>query len=448
MLGAITIAFTGFAVYLDGVEQTNRLDDIDAELIRAGRSGGEPPPGRPGPEPNNETVDEELDTNPPVRLVLAQDGSLIASSGAPHAFKSVALVELASIGGFTTTSDPRLRALIARSAGGRVFVTAFPLDDFDSAVRRFRVALAAGGGVILAIVALVLWVITGFLSRPVVRMADVANRIAAGDLDTPIGPPSGTRETADLAVDLEQMVARLRGALDDSNRSREATELLIADMAHEIRTPLTALKGYSDLYAQGMLEESSDVDRAMSRIGSESERLSVLANALLQLAQEGTSDQQAELFDAVELAGEVAADLRAAYPEQDIEFRAGELGPLMVNGSRDQLHQAILNLGSNACHHNPQSKPIIMSAIRDADAGTVRISVADQGPGVDPADSDRIFLPFFRSDAARSRDGQHGAGLGLSIARQIAEQHQGALTVVPTPGGGATFVLTVAGASG
>ncbi len=320
-------------------------------------------------------------------------------------------------------------------------VTALSLDDFDSAVSRFRTTLAVGGGVILVLVAAILWVLTGILLRPVARMADVANRIAGGDLETPVGRPSGTRETVDLAVDLDQMVSRLRGALNESNRSREATERLMADMAHEIRTPLTALKGYSDLYAQGMLETSSDVDRAMSRIGSESERLSALANAMLQLAQEGTAQPEIADFDIADLVEEVVADLRAAYSGQRIEFDIDRSRPLTVSGFRDRLQQAVLNLGSNACHHNPPGQSIAIAA--RLQAGAIRISVADNGPGVDPADRDRIFLPFFRSDAARNRDGQQGAGLGLALAQQIAKQHHGTLSLESPPGGGATFILAI-----
>ena len=73
----------------------------------------------------------------------------------------------------------------------------------------------------------------------------------------------------------------------------------------------------------------------------------------------------------------------------------------------------------------------------------LHVRVADHGPGVDAADRERIFLPFYRSDAARSRDGQHGAGLGLALARQIAEQHNGTLSVESNPDGGATFVFSV-----
>ena len=237
-----------------------------------------------------------------------------------------------------------------------------------------------------------------------------------------------------LATSFNTAAAKIE-RLVNSNRQ------LLANASHELRTPLTALKGYSDLYAKGMLETSGDVDRAMSRIGSESERLSTLANAMLQLAQDGTAQPEIADFDVAAVVEEVVADLRAAYPDHRIEFDIDRSRPLMVSGSRDRLQQAVLNLGSNACHHNPPGETIAITA--RLQTGAIRISVADNGPGVDPNDRDRIFLPFFRSDAARNRDGQHGAGLGLALAQQIAEQHHGTLSVESTPGGGATFILAI-----
>ena len=290
VLGAITIAFAVFAVFLDRVEQVSRLDDIDTELVRAERTGPAPPqvnaPDR-APPPPDVGVDAGV-IESPIQLILDADGAVVVSSGVSNPFSPTMLATLADSDGNVTTPDPRFRVRTTRTADGSPVLTALSLEGFDAAVARFRVALVVGGGVILVLVAAMLWVLTGWLTRPLTRMAGSARRIAAGDLETPVGVPTGARETADLAVDLDLMVGRLHSALGEANRSREATERLMADMAHEIRTPLTALKGYSDLYAQGMLDDQSDVDRAMARIGSESERLNALANSMLQLAYEPT----------------------------------------------------------------------------------------------------------------------------------------------------------------
>ncbi len=136
---------------------------------------------------------------------------------------------------------------------------------------------------------------------------------------------------------------------------------------------------------------------------------------------------------------EVASDLRAAYPDQQIDLRLGGHDPIEVLGARAEIHQAILNLGSNACHHNPESAPIEIDV--EAADRSVTVKVIDHGVGVDPDDAARIFRPFYRSETARSRSGQHGAGLGLALAKQITDRHGGTLAISTTPGGGATFTL-------
>lgn len=510
VLGAIVLAFGGFALYLDGAERENRLTDIDSELVRAARNGPErgandappppapaqpdetvatastvaatpatpatsategagaatapvqgpgpaaqPPPGTPRGQGEGQTVErpdrevaandtetaateaEALAIEPPVQLLLNTDLTLSASIGAPNPFDDERLVEIGSTFGISTIEDLRYRVRVTEMRDQRIAVTALSLDDFDDAVGRFRTALLLGGAVLLGLVAAVLWILTGFLARPVTRMASTARRIADGELDTPIDATFGSRETSDLAVDLDRMVTRLRAALNDATTSRDDMERLLADMAHEVRTPLTALKGYSDLYLQGMLATDADVDRAMSRIGSESERLAELANAMLQLASEGVDRGDVEEFDLVTIADDVAGDLSAAYPGRIINVVADS--PHVVVGSPHRMQQALLNLTSNACNHSPEGQPVSIEVASD-ELGVVA-RVVDHGPGIAPDDRDRVFLPFFRTDAARERSGHGGAGLGLALTRRIVERHGGDVTVHATPGGGATFVV-------
>ena len=154
------------------------------------------------------------------------------------------------------------------------------------------------------------------------------------------------------------MLVRLRATIDDSElaavtagESRDAMQRFLADVSHELRTPLTALKGYSDLYAGGMLDEAGALDRAMSRIGEESERLNGLVTDMLQLAREAPADEPVEHFDAAEVVAVIAADLRAAHPDIEIALDVPTDARTTIAGNPARFHQAILNLGSNACHH-------------------------------------------------------------------------------------------------
>ncbi len=442
VLGTMTVGFVALATYIDRIERDNRLNDIDVELVRAERTGTQMSSETRAPQPTGADSSEVSATiEPPVQLLVALDGSVIGGSRALNPFDSATLASLAAADGTRTVDVPHYRVRITTDPSGVIALTALPLEDFDAAVRRFRMALAAGGAVIMVLVAFVLWAVTEYVTRPVTRMAATANRIAAGQLDTPVGPPSGSRETADLAVDLDLMLTRLRSALDAANHSRDEMERFLADMAHEIRTPLTALKGYSDLYRNGMLETPDAVDRAMARIGGESERLTNLANAMLQLASAGADRSVVERFDIIQVVEEVASDLRAAYPTHPIDVHREAVDGWDIVGTRAQVHQALLNLGSNACHHTPPNEPIEIAL--HASHRSIEVSVIDHGVGVEVGETEQIFLPFFRSDTARSRSGHHGAGLGLALAKQITDRHGGEISVAPTPGGGATFTVSL-----
>lgn len=471
VLGTVTIGFAAFSVYIDQVERGNRLDDIDIELVRAERSslplppvpeGAGPPPeplvdgeterpddGAPPPPENPEnqaTPGEPEETeNLPLTLVVAPDGTVANLSRQSNPFDSDVLAALITVEGTSTEASANYRVRVDTGPRGAVRVTALNLDPFDEAVGRFRGGLLGGGLVILGLVAAIIWILTGFLARPVARITATANRIADGHFDTAIPPPSGSRETVELSQDLDRMLRRLRGSIADATNARDDMQRLIADMAHEIRTPLTALKGYSDLHQKGMLSEPADVDRAMRRIGSESERLSDLANGILRLASEGTATVELEgasreEFDIAAVVEEVASDLRAAYPDQFIVVEVAP-GVHEVPGARDKLHQVMLNLGSNACHHNPVPEPITFSV--SAETSTRVVRVCDNGPGIDRADRERVFLPFYRSDSARSREGQSGSGLGLALAKQIIDRHGGQISVGSQPNGGACFEIAL-----
>jgi two-component system OmpR family sensor kinase len=137
----------------------------------------------------------------------------------------------------------------------------------------------------------------------------------------------------------------------------------------------------------------------------------------------------------------VAEDLRAPHPSIDLQVDTACGARPRIVGQPARFHQAILNVGSNACRHAPPTTTVRF-VVTSTDSDVV-VQVIDRGPGVDEAEADKIFLPFYRPESSRGRDGRGGAGLGLAIATQIIERHHGHITVEPTIGGGATFVITV-----
>jgi two-component system OmpR family sensor kinase len=449
ILLVITAGFGVFGFYVDGVEYRNRIADVDEELTRAQTGAARQLDAATGTAAGNDTsgtVRVFADgVEPPVQLVVRTDGSIISEGNAGNPFDPATVRELARLDGVRTVDSVNYRARVTPRRGDRVTITALPLAQVDASVADFRRALAAGGAVMIALQGLVVWLVTSRLIRPVTRMTQTATRVADGELDTEVGPPSGSRETATLAIDLDRMLTRLRSTLANSEKSaaeatkaRDEMQRFLADVSHEIRTPLTALRGYSDLYAKGMLTEPGALDRAMGRVGNESNRLHGLVSNMLQLARNGSTTTPTEVFDAAEVLHDVALDLRSAHPDRQISLDIDASTDHLMQGSPGEVHQAVLNLGANACKHTATDIGIEMRAT-DTD---LVICVIDHGPGIDPDVADKIFQPFFRVDSSRTRGAGGGAGLGLALTKQIVDRHHGAITQSATPGGGATFQLT------
>ena len=452
ILVAILVGFGGFAIYADRIEHRNRLADLDAELVRASqRSNEDPPPagGRPVTQPQEDQAPTNPDGTNPVQLLISLSGVVMSTGPSQNPFSEATIARILTIDGFATASDEnyRMRVTLGAREPQTIAVTALPLDSLDQATKDFRRSLAIGGGIIVALVTLVVWLLLRTLTQPILRITSVANRIANGELDTDLDVRTRSQELTDLTEDLDRMLTQLRSTLaqseqsaTDATQARDDMQRFLADMAHELRTPLTALKGYSDLYAGGMLETSTDVDRAMSRIGSESERLYRLVDDMLQLARKGAPKEATERVDIAEIAALVIDDLRAANPNHVLRLEILD-GRHAVTGTPSRIHQAILNLGANACAHSEPGDEVVISV--SSDDSSVLTRVIDKGPGISASMRDQVFLPFFRGDTSRSRQGHGGAGLGLALTKQIAELHQGSIEIKATPGGGATVVLSL-----
>jgi signal transduction histidine kinase len=227
------------------------------------------------------------------------------------------------------------------------------------------------------------------------------------------------------------MLARLEEAFTQSRR-------FAADAAHELRTPLAALRGSIEVALRG--ERSPGEYRRVLASGLEEvERLIRLSEDLLLLSRSmaGPEPTRAvvdleplllEVFDVGARLGHAAG----------VSVRIERAAPAPVRGEAVALRRALVNLVENAVKYTPRGGKVDLSL--SAEAGTAVIEVSDTGIGLEPADAERIFDPFVRLDAARSRD-TGGAGLGLAIARSIAVAHRGTLAVESRPGAGSRFTL-------
>ncbi|WP_394935900.1 sensor histidine kinase [uncultured Ilumatobacter sp.] len=311
---------------------------------------------------------------------------------------------------------------------GQLVLFALPTTEADESLRSLIIAEATAGAIILFSLALFVWWMIRHGLRPIRKMTEAADAIAAGAVDRRVEQPTGRTEAARLGRALNLMIDRTQEA--EAQRSR-----FTADVSHELRTPLTTLQGYAALYQQGALEEPGALDDAMRRVSDEAGRMKRTVEQLLTLSDlDERRPPNREALVIHDLLSDIAADIHAAQPERVVTVSADS--DVIAHANGDQLFQALTALASNAMRYTSADSPIELdaTAIRER----VRIEVRDHGPGISASDVPHVFERLYRSDKGRART-TGGNGLGLAIVAAIADAHNGTRGVHPTPGGGATI---------
>jgi two-component system OmpR family sensor kinase len=320
---------------------------------------------------------------------------------------------------------------------GGMLVTAVALAPTQATLNSLtHVELIVSGVVVLALVVLVLWIVRLGL-RPLDDMTSTAGEIAAGDLTRRVTPADDRSEVGRLGGALNGMLDQIESTVDDQTRSEVRLRRFVADASHELRTPLTSIRGYAELLRKGALADEEGRQRAAERIELEAQRMSVLVDDLLLLAR---LDQGRPLERVPVALGTVVAEAvdaaRAVDHGRPISFTCPE--PVTVPGDADRLRQVADNLLANALVHTPPGTPVDVSV--DTRGSLAVLTVADAGPGLEPAQLERVFDRFYQGSAARTGT---GSGLGLSIVAALAAAHGGRATVTSVPGDGCTFVVVL-----
>ncbi|MDY7103219.1 MAG: HAMP domain-containing sensor histidine kinase [Actinomycetota bacterium] len=339
----------------------------------------------------------------------------------------------------STDGSVTYRAMVGQLDDGGIIVVTRPLDDREDAVKAVVSVLLVAGAVAAVLISATVAVVTSLVTRPLDAMIDAAEAIGDGDLTSRV-PATGVEDVSRLATALNLMLDRLERAFDDKAASEDALRRFVADASHELRTPLAAVLGYVDLYQSGMVPPDR-VDHSMERIRAEGERMRLIVEELLTLARldEGRAVESAPV-DVAQLARDAVADAGAVEPTRPLTLDVdveGEVGRVTVRGDAMSLRQAIDNLLANARAHTPPSAPVTLTVERTG--GSVVVTVADEGPGMEPEVADHVFERFYRADKSRSRPG--GSGLGLAIVAAIADAHGGDASVSSMPGAGSTFTI-------
>ena len=283
--------------------------------------------------------------------------------------------------------------------------------------------LAALAGAGLA--ALLSLAVARSIVRPVSRVAEASHALAAGETPTPL-PEEGAPELVSLARAFNDMAAQLAA-------SRESERNFLLSVSHELKTPLTAIRGY----AEGLGEGAFSADDASRTILVESRRLERLVRDLLDLARMNRHEFSIarEPVDLADVARQAVARHDGAAREFGVELTA-EAEEAWVEGDHDRLLQVASNLVENALRETPRGGSVTVSS------GAGRLAVADTGPGLEPADLPHAFDRFFLYDKY-GRERPVGSGLGLAIVKQLTEAMGGTVGVESRPGAGATFTVTL-----
>ncbi|MFD9715357.1 sensor histidine kinase [Streptomyces sp. NPDC059076] len=293
------------------------------------------------------------------------------------------------------------RVVGTRLADGTVVLMATSTGAMHNALRKALKFDIVFGVLLLVLLALVTMGWARRRLRPLEDMVETASAIAEGDLTrrVPADSPTAT-EIEQLRVALNSMLHQVESAFETRERSAAQLRRFVADASHELRTPLSAIRGYLQLYDRGMLRGPVERSRALARMNAEADRMGRLVEELLTLAR---LDRQAPLrmapVDLAQLVRDGADDLRAQQPDRPVALSAS--GPLAVQGDESALRQIVGNLLGNVRAHTPVTAPVTLELARqpggDGRPGWVRLTVADEGPGMAAQDADRIFDRFFRA---------------------------------------------------
>jgi two-component system OmpR family sensor kinase len=453
-IGAVTYAHL-HAVLVSGMEQ--QLSQASMRYARCMH----PPPGPPG-------GDRDRYNRPPTaspELCAQQQNagtfsavSLAATAGNPYrtvskpflaskyTYCELSAADRRALGQLPVNGGPQTVTLSAHGSylmaatgsGSDVFVSGLPLAPVNSTLRQVAIAEAVIFAIALLFTGLIgtAWVRVSL--RPLRRVAATARRVTelplgSGEVALPERVPDANpaTEVGQLGAAFNRMLGHVEAALARREASESRLRRFAADASHELRTPLAAIRGYAELARHHPGPVPPDLAHALSRVESESARMSVLVDELLLLAQlDAGRPLASEPVDLTRLAIDVTSDAQAAAPEHRWRLQLPD-EPVGVRGDGHRLHQVLANLLSNAARHTPAGTTVTVALAVGRDA--VAVSVTDDGPGIPPALRAAMFERFVRGDSARSR-AAGSTGLGLAIVDAVTAAHHGQVTATSRPG--------------
>ncbi|KIL42251.1 membrane protein [Gordoniibacillus kamchatkensis] len=275
---------------------------------------------------------------------------------------------------------------------------------------------------------------------PLSRMVSTVKQIDAGNLDERFPAHQGQVEVDRLAISFNGMLERLEASFAAEKEAKESMRRFVADASHELRTPLTSIHGFLEVLLRGAMYQPEQLRKALVSMQGESARINKLVQDLLLLAKlDRAPELELAAAELDALVHEMEPHLRMLAGQRDVVLRLSPQTRCRIDA--DKMKQVLLNLFANAVQHtDPQQGRIEIEVESGPETEEVRLTVRDNGPGIAADHLPHIFDRFYRKDSSRTRK-SGGAGLGLSIAKSLVEEHGGSLEADSREGEGASFTV-------
>ncbi|HET7273202.1 MAG TPA: HAMP domain-containing sensor histidine kinase [Rubrobacter sp.] len=443
VIGAILIIL-GFALYflsrsvlLSGVEDTARSRaTAAAKLIESGESLGD-------------AYVEQLTLDGVVLIVRDGNGGILRRVNPPAKGRGDEAVWREAIGsgepasGTATLSgdDPYYVYAVPvdpQAGQARVVEAARPYEPAQDALESFGTVLVAGIGAAILLSIGGAYLLAGAALRPVEAVTSAAREMGEGDLSKRLPVANPGDEVGRLAITINGLLSRLEAAFARREEALERQRRFAADASHELRTPLTAISGHARMLDEWALEEDPErAKRSVGAIRAAAARMRNMVESLLILTRgDESTDLEVGRHDLAALAEEAAQATRtSADGKVSVEFVRPKHA-VEATFDRDRVFQVASILLDNAVKYTPEGGSVVVRV--EQEDGRAALEVSDTGIGIPEDELPLVFERFHRTDRSRT-DG--GVGLGLSIARQIAEAHGGEIRARSAPGKGSTFTL-------
>ncbi len=303
------------------------------------------------------------------------------------------------------------------------------------------ILLVSIGVTLLAVIGSLLFVRR--FTRPLVSLTEAAAKMKQGEYTQRVTPPNPHDELGRLAQTFNEMAGRIEADVSELRRQDRVRRDLVANIAHDLATPLTAIQGFSEALADDIIADPQTRQETAQRIGREVQRLKRMVADIRQVSSLEANQVQLDLapLDLHDLVEETLAVIAPEYEQQHIRV-SNEIDPTMlpvlVDG--DRITQVLLNLLDNARRHTPAGGSIHVGA--SAQGQQLLTWISDTGTGIDPADLPHIFERFYRADHSRTTS-TGGSGLGLAIVKAIITAHGGNVWAESEPGKGTKIFFTL-----